>query len=267
MTRLSSPRVLGWVLVPAAVLIVAAWWRTGALARNEVALEREAARLRAELAAGGYSTDAARVRARADRLREETELLRSLAVSAQGLGRDPLVADHVSRPFQLIEFERERAAVAQAAREQAAAAGVKLDASAFEVLADNSESPPQPRRRWAQLALARQVAARAIAAKVGTYEALPVPAVREMRVEKSSPVLVEQILFSVRVTGDSARVQDFVEYLALGTGPEDLRLVIEHLVLRKDGIAAPDQASATVVLAGLLAAPEPATESVPAPTP
>lgn len=259
--RLSSPRLLFWVLAPAAGLMLAAWWQVGGLARREAEVSARVARLRGDLTQGGFSSDVAVVRARLARLQAETELLRSFADLRQGLAQDPLVRDHAERTFQLIEFERERASVAQALRERAAAEGVKLDASAFEVLADNSESPAQPRRRWAQLALARQVAARAVAAKVATYEALPVPAVREMRVDKNSPVLLEEILFSVRVTGDSARVQDFVEYLALGVEPTDLRFVIEHFVLRKDGTAAPDQASATVVLAGLL----PPAEAAPLP--
>jgi hypothetical protein len=259
--RLSSPRVFWGLLVPAAVLVLAAWQAVGALGRREAALAREAARLRAELIAGGFEFAAPAIEARRAQVLAEAHRLRESAESGRALHADPLVRDHAGRPFQLIEFERERAAAAQAVREQAAAAGVKLDASAFEVLADNSESPLQPRRRWAQLAVARAAAARAVVAKVATYEALPVPAVREIRLEKNSPVLAEEILFSVRVTGDSARVQDFVEQVALGAGETDLRFFIEHLVLRKDGVTAPDQASATVVLAGLL--PPVATEAAP----
>ena len=250
--RFSSPRIFWFVLLPAAALLLAAWACAGALARREAALAREIEGLRAELRNGGVEEAPEAVRSRAALIGRETSALRDFVARAERLGRDPLVRDHEHLAFQLIEFERERAAVAQAVREQAAAADVKLDTSAFEVLADNSERPTQPRWRWAQLAVAREVAARAVAAKVGTYEALPVPAVREVRVDKTSPVLVEQILFSVRVTGDSARVQDFIEYLALGAAPGDLRLVIEHLVLRKDGTASPDLASATVVVAGLL---------------
>lgn len=252
MIRLPSIRLFWWLLFPGCVVLLAAWWHVSALAEREAALVREASGLRSELSRGGFSYDLSALETRLAQLRAETEALRSFTSVAHALGRDPLVRDHAETPFQLIEFERERAGAAQALREQASAAGVKLDASAFDVLADTTQSPPQPRRRWAQLALARAVAARAVAAKVATYEALPVPAVREMRVDKNGPVLAEEILFSVRVTGDSARVQTFVEYLALGIQPEDTRFVLEHLVLRKDGTAAPDQASATVVLAGLL---------------
>lgn len=251
--RLASPKFLAWVLLPSALLVLGGWWHASVLERREAALAREADTLRAGLDRGGFSRDAEAIGRRLDNLRAETDLLRAVREEASRLGRDPLVRDQGAASFQLIEFERERAALAAAAREQAAAAGVKLDPSAFEVLADNTETPPQPRRRWAQLAIAREIAARAIAAKVASYEALPVPAVREVRPEKDSPVLAEQILFSVRVTGDSARVQDFVEYVALGREPSDLRFVLEHFVLRKDGTNAPDQASATVVLAGLLA--------------
>ncbi|MBC8011589.1 MAG: hypothetical protein H7067_16005 [Burkholderiales bacterium] len=259
--RPASPRVLWGLLVPAAVLVLAAWQGSGALGRREAALAREAAGLRAELVAGGFEFSAPDIEQRRARVLAETLRLRESAEGGRALHADPLVREHAGRAFQLIEFERERAAAAQTLREQATAAGVKLDASAFEVLADNSESPQQPRRRWAQLAVARTVAARAVAAKVATYEALPVPAVREIRVAENSPVLAEEILFSVRVTGASARVQDFVEQLALGAGEGDLRFFIEHLVLRKDGVTAPDQASATVVLAGLL----PPDETAPAP--
>ena len=262
--RFSSPRIFWFVLVPASALLLAAWVWAGALARRDAALAREIEGLRAGLWAGGFEEKLERVRSREATVRHETAALRDFATNAERLGRDPLVRDHENLAFQLIEFERERASAAQAAREQATVAGVKLDASAFEVLADNSERPEQPRRRWAQLAVAREVAARAVAAKVGTYEALPVPAVREMRVDKTTPVLAEEILFSVRVTGESARVQDFIEYLALGAAPEDLRLVIEHLVLRKDGTASPDLASATVVVAGLLP-PLPPLAAAPSP--
>ncbi len=252
MIRLSSARVFWWGLVPAAALVLAAWYYSGVLGRREAGLEREAAGLRAELRGGGFEFETEAIARRHALVRAEAGRLSDFATSARALHDDVLVREHAGRPFQLIEFERERAAVAQAARDAANRAGVRLDASAFEVLADNTESPSQPRRRWAQLAIAREAVARAIAAKVASYEALPVPAVREIRLEKTSPVLAEEILFTVRVTGESARVQDFVEYLALGATSADLRFFIEHLVLRKDGTNAPDQASATVVLAGLL---------------
>lgn len=253
--RLASPRILWFGLGPAAVLLVAAWLYSTWLVRRDAELAGEIERLRGGLAAEGFEFTLAAMRDREASVRRETADLRAFAARAVRLGTDPLVAEHAGRPFQLIEFERERAALAQAARERAAAAGVKLDASAFEVLADNSERPAQPRRRWAQLAMARELAARAIAAGVVSYEALPVPAVREVRVDKASPVLVEQILFSARVTGESTRVQDFIEYLAFGAESGDLRFVFEHLVLRKDGTAAPDLASAIVVVAGFLSPP------------
>lgn len=252
----SSTKLFWRVLAPAAVLLLAAWWQVGALARREAALTAEAEALRSELSRGGFESDATSIASRRELAIKETEALRYFTEFSRRLAVDPLVQRSVGRPFQLIEFERERAAVAQKLRERATAAKVKLDASAFEVLADNSESPAQPRRRWAQLALAREVAARAVSAGVGTYEALPVPAVRELRVARSTPVLADEILFSARVTGESASVQAFVEYLALGVAPDDLRLIVEHLVLRKDGISAPDQASATVVVAGLLSPAE-----------
>jgi hypothetical protein len=250
--NLASTRLFWRVLAPAAVLLLAAWWQTGALARREAALAAQVGSLRAELSRGGFEFDAAAIAARRDQAVKEAETLRYFTEFSHRLAADPLMLHSAGRPFQLIEFERERAAIAQDLRERATAAKVKLDASAFEVLADNSESPAQPRRRWAQLALAREVADRAVAARVGSYEALPVPAVRELRAAKSTPVLADQILFAARVTGESASVQAFVEYLALGVEPDDPRLLVEHLVLRKDGISAPDQASATVVVAGLL---------------
>jgi hypothetical protein len=250
--NLSSPKLFWRVLVPATLLLLGFWCYADSLARREAKLASEASALRGELARGGFGFEATDIAKRREYMVGETEALRYFTRFSSRLAVDPLVLNSNGRPFQLIEFERERAAIAQEMRERATAAKVAINASAFEVLADNSESPAQPRRRWAQLALAREVAARAIAAGVGTYEALPVPAVRELRVAKSMPVLADQILFSARVTGESSSVQAFVEYLALGVGADDTRLIIEHLVLRKDGISAPDQASATVVVAGLL---------------
>jgi hypothetical protein len=252
----SSPKLFWRVLVPVALLLLAAWWQAGSLARREAALAGETAVLRGELSRGGSGFEADDIATRREQTAGETEALRYFKDFSSRLAADPLVQSTNGRPFQLIEFERERAAIAQEVRERATAAKVAINASAFEVLADNSESPAQPRRRWAQLALAREVAERAIAAGVGTYEALPVPAVRELRVARSTPVLADQILFSARVTGESSKVQAFVEYLALGVDADDARLIVEHLVLRKDGISAPDQASATVVVAGLLPAKE-----------
>jgi len=255
--RLASPRVFWFALLPAAVLVLAAWLRAGTLARRHSTLAGEITRLRAELAAAGFEPTAEALREREDFLRRETAGFRSYTEQTGRLARDPLVRDHENLPFQLIEFERERANLAQRARDAATAAKVKLAPSAFDILAADSAEAARPRHRWAQLAVAREIAARAITARVGTYEALPVPAVREVRTAKDQPVLTEQILFSVRVTGDSARVQDFIELLALGAAPEDLRFVFEHLVLRKDGTSAPDLASATVVVAAFL--PPPAT--------
>jgi hypothetical protein len=255
--RRSSSRFLWFVLVPMAALVVWAWYYAGVLARREAGLAREVAALRGELAQGGFESDAAAINARRARLLLESLKLRDVVQVARRLEADELMQTYAGRPFQLIEFERERAAVALGIRTRAVPAKVRIDESAFEVLSDKSESPAQPRRRWAQLVLAREAALRAVAAGVASYEALPVPAVREMRAGETSPVISEEVLFSVRVTGASARVQAFVEYLALGEKPADLRFAIEHLVLRKDGTAAPDQASATVVLAGLLSPAKP----------
>lgn len=254
--NLSSPRVFWWVLLPALVVLLVSWTRVSALGGREAALASEATALRATLARDGFETDADSLVARRDFARADTATLRRYAALSLRLAEDPLVRDAAARPFTLIEFERERAAAAEGLRVRAAAAQVNLTPSAFEVLADTTEAPARPRRRWAQLALAREVASRAVHARVATYEALPVPAVREIRADRASPVFAEEILFSARVTGDSARVQAFVETLALGAGPDDPRLLLEHLVLRKDGVASPDQASATVVVSALLP-PEP----------
>lgn len=261
--KLASPRVFWWLLLPALLLLALAWREILSLGARERALASEAAALRASLARDGFELDASALQARRARVLAETSTLRDYAAFSRRLADDPLVREASARPFTLIEFERERAAIAEALRARASAAGVKLGPGTLEVLADNSESPAQPRRRWAQLALAREVARRAIAAEVASYEALPVPAVREIRAEKTSPVLAEEILFAARVTGDSAHVQAFVEFLALGAKPEEPRLLLEHLVLRKDGVREPDLASATVVVAALLP-PETAT-AAPAP--
>ncbi len=254
--RPGSPRYLGFVLLPAAVLLTVFWRHSSALETRARELALEARQLRAELAAAGHEGSALRIEARREQVEAESEALRGLTAAAERLGENPQVRERSAAPFRLIEFERERATVAAELKDRAAAAGVKLDASAFGVLADASENGAGARRRWAQLALAREVANRAVAAKVASYEALPVPAVREIRAGRDLPLLAEEILFTARVSGPGARVQDFVELLALGAAPGDPPLVIEHVVLRKDGVEQPDLASATVVVAALLA-PEP----------
>lgn len=251
-TRLASPRVFWWLLLPALVLLLLVWRQTLSLGARERTLAAEAAALRSTLARDGFEASADVIQARRDHVLAEIATLREFTAFSRRLADDPLVRDAAARPFTLIEFERERAAIAESLRARADAAKVKLSPSALEVLADNSEASARPRRRWAQLALAREVASRAIAAEVAGYEALPVPAVREIRAEKNSPVLADEILFAARVTGDSARVQAFVELLALGSEPDQPRLLIEHLILRKDGVSEPDLASATVVVAALL---------------
>ncbi len=250
--QLASPQFRQRVLLPMAAVLIAAWIVSGILMRKDAELARQAEAVRKELRAGGFEPDVALVEERIAAVRADTEKLRAYTEAGRMLAADALVRERGAQPFQLLEFERERADAETAALKAASAAGVKVEPSAFAVLADTSESPLQPRRRWAQLALARETVRRAILAKVATYEALPVPAVREIRIDPGSPLLADEILFSVRVTGDSARVQDFVESIALGGGPDDARFFIEHLVLRKDGTQAPDQASATVVLAALL---------------
>lgn len=263
--NLASPRVFWWLLLPALVVLLAAWSHVGSLDARVAKLSSEAATLRADLARDGFEPDADSLHARRERTLAEAATLRDYAGFSQKLAADPLVRDAATRPFTLIEFERERASADTALRTRASAAKVTLAPNTLGILADTTESPAQPRRRWAQLALARELADRAIAAQVSTYEALPVPAVREIRAEKTSPVLADEILFAARVTGDSAHVQAFVELLALGTDANAPRLLLEHLVLRKDGVREPDLASATVVVAALLP-PEP-TAAAPATTP
>lgn len=250
--HLASDKLRNWVLVPIAVVVLAAWLVMGILVRRNMALGREVDGLRKDLRVAGFESDTTRIEERLAAVQADTTTLRTYTESGRMLAADPLVRERAGLPFQLIEFERERADAASVAQQAAGAAGVTVAESAFDVLADTSESPPQPRRRWAQLAIAREAVSRAIAAKVATYEALPVPAVREIRVDATTPVIADEILFTVRVTGDSTRVQKFIESIALGTEPDDTPLFIEHLVLRKDGTQSPDQASATVVLAALL---------------
>lgn len=249
--NLASGRLFWAGLLPATLLVLGAWYQAGVLARREAALAREASGLREELRRDGFSPTAAEMEKRTAQVRADEAWLRELADAGRGLAGHAVVRGHAGRPFQLIEFERERASAAFAAREKASAAGVTLDASAFGVLADTSESPARPAWRWAQLAMAGEAADRAVAAKVSAYEALPVPAVRRIRMDKNAPVLADEILFAVRVTGESAAVQAFVEGLALG-GEGGIRFFLEHLVLRKDGTSAPDRASATVVISALL---------------
>lgn len=260
--KFASPRVFWWLLLPALAVLILAWQHIVSLGARERALAAEAASLRAGLERDGFEADVAALEARHDRVLAETALLRDYLAFSKKLADDPLIREAGTRPFTLIEFERERNSIAADLRARAAAAKVKLAPSSLDVLADNSETAPKPRRRWAQLALAREVATRAISAGVASYEALPVPAVREFRVEKNSPVIADEILFAARVTGDSAHIQAFVELLVLGPDADSPRLLIEHLVLRKDGTSEPDLASATVVVATLIP-PETAATSTP----
>ncbi|AHF93194.1 hypothetical protein OPIT5_26235 [Opitutaceae bacterium TAV5] len=281
-----SQRFFYAIVVPLVVVLLALAIAHRPLVRREADTDRQLAELKAALVNVGHGADPAELKRQADALARETAVLRDIAAEARSLDRAPLVRAHTDDSFQLIEFEQERAAATQAARAAAAKAGVKLADSAFDILSDASLSPPQPRRRWAQLELARIICDHAITAKVATYEALPVPATREMRLDAGGPLLAVEILFSARVTGKSDRVQAFIEQLALGTPAakdeqkqksadatdtatdddgaaagddkgvavpaSDHRVLIEHLVLRKEGTAASDEASATVVVAGLL---------------
>lgn len=251
--RPGSPAFLVLALLPATLGLLGLWRYSASLDARAAALQAEAVQLRAGLAAEGHSDHAGVLATNQSLLTEETAALRGLTAAAERLGEAPLVRERAASPFRLIDFERERAAAAAELGERASAASVRLDASAFGTLADETESGASARRRWAQLALAREVASRAIAARVTTYEALPVPAVREIRVQRDTPLLAEEILFTARVSGPGARVQEFVELLALGAAPGDAPLLLEHVVLRKDGVAQPDLASATVVVAALLA--------------
>ncbi len=250
MIPLSHPRVFYAVIVPAAMILAFAWIAHRSLASREASLDARIGRLHDELTRRGIATDPVSLDERTRDLARETDELRALSGRGLTLARDPLVASHATRPFQLIEFEQERTAAARAAQAAATQAGVKIDALAFDVLADTTESPAQPRRRWAQLALARLVVDRAIDARVATLEMLPVPAVRELRLDTGAPVLAEEILVSVRVTGPGARVQAFLEHLILADPANPL--LLEHFILRKEGTASTDLASATVVVAGLL---------------
>ncbi|RRJ94544.1 hypothetical protein Ga0100231_009455 [Opitutaceae bacterium TAV4] len=272
--HLHSQRLFYAVLVPLAVLLIVAALAYRPLVNREATLDQQLAELQATLIRTGHGADPAGLERQAGELARETTQLRAIATQSHSLDRAPLVVTYGDQPFQLIEFEQQRAAATAAATAAADKAGVKLAASAFDVLSDTvptptatataAATPPppaDPRRRWAQLALARLVANHAIAARVATYEALPVPAVREMRLNPGSPILAVEVLFSARVTGKSDRVQAFLEQLALGSPSPDGKptvaddhLLIEHLVLRKEGTAATDDSSATVVVAALLSA-------------
>lgn len=257
---LSSQRFFYIILLPLAVLLVAAWLVCRPLVRREAELDRQLADLQASLANVGHGADSAGLERQAEALAADTARLREIIRQACSLDGAPLVVKYGAQPFQLIEFEQERAAASAEVRAAATKAGVAIADSAFGVL--NDVVPPgladQSRRRWAQLALARIVADQAVAAKVTSYEALPVPAVREVRLDAASPALVVEVSFGVRVTGSSARVHGFLEQLVLGKSPEkpDVRVFLEHVVLRKEGAAAPDAASATVVVSALLSPPQ-----------
>ncbi len=257
-----SQRFFYIIIAPLAVILIVAALAYRPLVNREAGLDRRLGELQATLIRTGHGADPIGLERQAGELASETLRLREIARQSRSLDRAPLVVTYGDQPFQLIEFEQQRAAATTSAQAAAAKAGVKLADSAFGILSDmTSATPTQPRRRWAQLALARIVAGHAITSRVATYEALPVPAVRELRLDPGSPVLAIEVMFSARVTGKSERVQAFLEQLALGSPSEkpavaDDHVLIEHLVLRKEGTAATDDASATVVVAALLSPPQ-----------
>lgn len=260
--RFYSQRFFYTLLVPLAVLLLVTAIAYRPLVNREAELDRQLAELQSVLIRAGHGADPAGLERQSGELSREAAQLRAIAAQSHSLDRAALVVTYGDKPFQLIEFEQERAAASQAARAAAAKAGVKLADSAFDVLAETG-SPAEPRRRWAQLALASLVAHHAIEARVASYEALPVPAVREMRLDPASPIVAVQVLFSARVTGKSGRMQAFLEQLALGSPSDkptvsDDHLLVEHLVFRKEGTAATDDSSATVVVAALLSPAPPA---------
>ncbi len=246
--------ILYAVILPAALGLAAlAWLVHGPLVAEEAALDRTIGELQADISRQGLGPDAAGLEQRARHHEIETEELRALVAAGRVLDRDSLVVEYASRPFQLIDFEQAKVAAFGTLQTEADAAGVKIVDSGYYVLADAAAGRDQPRSLWAQLALARLTAKRAIAAKVATYEATVLPAPRSLRLEPNGPVIVNKIRLMVRVTGASDRVQGFLEHLALGGEADgDGPLFIEHVVLRKEGTGAPDLASATVVVVGLL---------------
>lgn len=257
-TQLIEGRALWFGLLPACMLAAGLWVFTNRLESEAAGSLARAEALRGQLRANGAEGDAPAIERAAALHAAEAEELRDITAASTTLQNDPLVRDHEGVPFQLIDFERERVAAASLVRDGAKASGTRVSDSAFDVLADTTPTVSNPRHRWAQLALAKTAALRAVRAKVATYEARTVPAVREFREGSDRPALAEQVLFSVRVTGSSAAVQEFVELLALGEQPTEPRVFLEHLVLRKEGVEAPDLVEATIVFGSLL---RPATTS------
>lgn len=245
-------RFFPWVIVPGAVaLVLAAWVGYGPMEAREQRLAADMARVKGELAAAGLGEDPGDLVEWVARLEGEALRLRALAAEARTLDQAPLVLAHGDQPWQLITFEQERAGSSAVALAEAGAAGVKIVEGGFGVLAEARVEGESPRRRWAQLALAKQVIAQAIAARVTEYEALEVQAGLDWRESETGPLWAEEVRLVVRVTGPADRVQAFFEFVVLAGGASRV-LWLENVVWRKEGTAAVDHTSATVVVVGLL---------------
>jgi len=286
---LFSKRFFYIILLPLATALVVIALLCAPLIQRESALDKELAELQARLKNSGYGANVDELNKQVEMLAAETARLQEIALQSCVLDKVPLVVKYAAEPFQLIKFEQEKAAIAAETGSAAAKAGVKFADSAFNVLNGTTANgaPPAtpatsatstttsapainfspqnpndfPRRRWAQLALAQLIASHAIAAKVATYEALPVPLVKEIRLEPTSPAIAVEVQFCVKVTGKSAQISDFIEQVTLGKTSEKSdaiseHLLIENVLLRKEGVAATDNASATLLIAAFLSAPK-----------
>jgi hypothetical protein len=255
MIRLDQRRIFYAAAIPGTVVLLAIAWITyRPLSAREAALDAEIASRTAELASRGFGLTPDAIGIEAGVVEAEVETLRAIASRGRALDRAPLVMERGGQPFQLLEFEQERAAAAGRLQARAEQAKVKLEDGGLEFLGEASIGRDRPRALWAQLALAEQAIGAALASGVQSVEPLVALSPRELRANAEDPPVAEEISIALRVIGTSATVQSFIERLSLGDGAADLLrpLLLDRLVLRKEGTENQDRVSANLVVTGLL---------------
>lgn len=212
--------------------------------------------------------DPATLQSAVQQMRQAAVIMQQAADAVRArIGLDAEIAAQMRQEFQLLEYDSRRLQVRSELRETAAKQKVLLAQPALDGLPEYTPELTQPRLLWAQLALARQLVATALAAQPRAVSNLAMlPTLTFAQADARSPAL-HQFRMRLELIGPAPSVVRFLRSLPLLEGElaaaglpavagKTQPFFVDRLIL-KNASANPDETSLEVVLAAFCVQPHP----------
>lgn len=171
--------------------------------------------------------------------------------------------EHLSAPFQLVDYENARGKQQDDLRKLAAQNKITVTPAVFEGYPAHTADVKQPALLWAQLALVEDLLTAAVQCRVSTIQSLHVPPVLTNAPPPAGSRTLAELPVQLELIGDASSLGSFlrriplrIEELPSAGLPEGATnkpaLFIDRLVLRKQTPARPEEVAASLRVVGFV---------------